>query len=207
MKTASENCRRIGLFGGTFDPVHMGHLIIADAVRQIKNLDVVIFIPSVRPPHKGDGIMFTADERTAMLQLAIGDDPCFAVSDIEFQRSGPSYTIDTIREMKRQFPGDREFFFILGRDNLYELRTWRKPEEIVRECRILVAERTCPEVRDVPPEFKDYMDIVDVPLIDISSTGIKERIRAGQRIRYLVPDAVDQYITRSNKSRHGAPDG
>lgn len=194
LKTSNENCRRIGLFGGTFDPVHMGHLIIADAVRQKKRLDIIMFILSARPPHKGADIMFTADERDAMLRLAVSDDPHFAVSDIELRRTGTSYTIDTIREMKRQFPGDREFFFILGRDNLYELNTWRQPGDIVRECGILVAERSCPDNRDVPVEFRDHVEIIDVPLIDISSTGIKERIRAGRSIRYLVPEAVERYI-------------
>ena len=108
-----EKIKKIGLFGGTFDPIHNGHLIIADAVRETKSLDLVIFIPSAHPPHKGIDLMFNAQQRLKMLSLAIKDDPEFSVSDIEMQRHGPSYTIDTIRDIKTQFPAYSSFSFIL----------------------------------------------------------------------------------------------
>jgi len=139
----SEPARRIGIFGGTFDPVHNGHLIIADALHERAGLDKVLFVPSARPPHKGSEIRFSAEERLHMLMLAIDGDPRFSVSDIELRREGPSYTIDTIREIKRSLGGGTEVLFIVGMDNLYEIGMWKNPKGIVDECRILAARRVC----------------------------------------------------------------
>ena len=193
-----RNVKKIGLFGGTFDPVHIGHLIIAAAVCDIMDLDTIIFIPSARPPHKGSkDILFNPEERFEMLSLAVRDNPRFSVSDIEMQREGASYTIDTIREMKSKLPPDSEVSFIVGMDNLYEMELWKDPQDIIRECRILVAQRVCDNSKDLPDWIDENVDMVDVPLIEISSSDIRKRIRAGRSIRYLVPDTVMKRIQDS----------
>ncbi len=186
--------KKIGLFGGTFDPVHIGHLIIAGSVSEVKGLDTVIFIPSACPPHKGRDILFNADERFRMLSLAIKDDPRFEVSDNELKRPGSSYTIDTIREMKSQFPSGTELFFIVGMDNLYEIELWKDPLDIVREIRILAAKRVSDKTRDIPGWLLKNVEIVNVPLIEISSSDIRKRISEGKSILYLVPDEVYKEI-------------
>jgi len=192
MKTIGKH---VGLFGGTFDPVHIGHIIIAHLVAERKNLDTVIFIPSARPPHKGSNdIMFGVDERYRMLARAIEDNPRFVVSDIEIKRHGPSYTIDTIRDMKRDLPEDTDLRFIVGMDNLYEIKLWKNPKDIVRECPVLAAKRICDTEGDIPEWLMDNVEIVDIPLIEISSTDIRRRIREGKSVRYLVPDAVFEEI-------------
>jgi len=186
--------KKIGLFGGTFDPVHIGHLVIAGSVYEVKGLDTVIFIPSACPPHKGRDILFNAEERLRMLSLAVEDDPRFEVSDNELKRQGSSYTIDTIREMKSQFPSGAELFFIVGMDNLYEIELWKDPLDIVSEIRILAAKRVCDKTRDIPGWLLKNVEIVNVPLIEISSSDIRKRISDGKSIRYLVPDKVYKEI-------------
>ncbi len=187
---------KIGLFGGTFDPVHIGHLIIAESVGEYAGLDTVIFIPSANPPHKSSDMMFSAEERFKMLSLAVNDNPRFVVSDVEMKRDGPSYTIDTIKEMKAAFPQDTELLFILGMDNLFEIDLWKNPHEIIKECKLLVARRVCDECGEIPVWLKEYVEMVDVPLIGISSSDIRRRIKNGESIRYLVPDAAVEVIDK-----------
>ena len=188
--------KRIGLFGGTFDPVHTGHLIIAETVCEQANLDVVMFIPSANPPHKNRELMFDADQRFRMLSEAIKDNPNFIVSDIEMQREGPSFTIDTIRKIKDDLPPETELSFVVGRDNLYEMETWKETEAILEECTILVADRICGKKGDIPDWLKKKVVFVKVPLIEISSSEIRKRIREGKSIRYLVPDVVADMIKK-----------
>lgn len=198
--------KKIGLFGGTFDPVHIGHLIIADSICDLKCLDKVIFIPSARPPHKGSDILFDAGERFKLLSLAVHGDPRFLVSDIEMRREGPSYTIDTIREFKAMLPPDTELSFIVGMDNLYEIDLWKNPYDIIRECRILVAGRICDKSRKISDWLIGNIEMLDVPLIEVSSSDIRKRIREGRNIRYLVPDAVANEIHGiqiKDKNEHG----
>ena len=182
--------KKIGLFGGTFDPVHLGHLIIADSVCESKNLDTVIFIPSASPPHKGSDIIFSIEDRFKMLSAAIEDNPKFTVSDIEMKRKTVSYTIDTIREMKTHLSPETELYFIVGMDNLYDLITWKAPREIVRESKILVAQRVCAHSREIPDWLKENIEMVDTPLVEISSSLIRRRMKDGKSLRYLVPDKV-----------------
>lgn len=185
---------RVGLFGGTFDPVHFGHLIIAQAVLENAGLDRMIFIPSARPPHKGDVMMFDARTRFDLLSRAVRDNPAFSASDVEMRRTGLSYTIDTIREMKAALPSDAELFFLVGRDNLSELETWREPRAILTECTVLVADRVCNYSRPAPDWVIERVQSVRVPLIEISSTDIRARIRENKSIRYLVPEGVEEMI-------------
>ncbi len=191
-----ENNRgaRVCLFGGTFDPVHLGHLIIAQAVLENAGLDRMIFIPSARPPHKGDVVMFDARVRFDLLSRAVSDNPTFFVSDVEMRRSGLSYTIDTIRQVKAGLSPEDELFFLVGRDNLSEIETWREPRAILDECTLLVADRVCDLSRPVPDWVAERIQSVRVPLIEITSTDIRARIRDGRSIRYLVPEGVGEMI-------------
>ena len=188
--------KQIGLFGGTFDPVHAGHLIIAQSVLEELGLDTVLFIPSAHPPHKQSDIMFSPEERFSMLARAIQGNPRFRVSDIEMNRQGPSYTIDTIREIKSTLSADTALSFIIGRDNLFEISAWKEPFAIIGECRIIVAERPVGAADPIPDWLVDSIELVRVPLIEISSSDIRARIRTGRSIRYLVPDAVLDMIVR-----------
>jgi len=192
-----KTSNRIGLFGGTFDPVHTGHLIIAEAVREQAQLDVVLFIPSAQPPHKHHMLMFSANQRFTMLSDAVRDNPFFLVSEIEMNRDGTSYTIDTLREIKKELPSDADVSFIVGRDNLNDIELWKEPRAIVKECAILVADRFCDEPQPVPDWLRAKVTIIAVPRIEISSSDIRERIRAGKSIRYLVPDVVEKAIQNS----------
>lgn len=183
--------KHVGLFGGTFDPVHIGHIIIADLVADSARLDTVVFIPSARPPHKGASeLMFTAEQRFSMLEQSVSGDPRFIVSDIEMRRTGPSFTIDTIREMKQSLPPDTDIRFIVGMDNLYEISMWKSPREIIRECPIIAARRDCDAKGVLPDWLMEHVEIVDVPLIGVSSSDIRRRIQEGSSIRYLVPGPV-----------------
>lgn len=193
--------KRIGLFGGTFDPVHTGHLIIAETVYEQTNLDVVMFIPSANPPHKNHELMFDADQRFRMLSLAIKDNPHFIVSDIEMNHEGPSFTIDTIRKIKADLSPETELSFVVGKDNLFEMETWKETEAILEECTILAADRICEKEGDIPDWLKEKVVFVTVPLIEISSSDIRKRIREGKSIRYLVPDVVADIIEKAMRSQ------
>ncbi len=186
----SDSREKIGLYGGTFDPVHNGHLIIAASVLEARGLDRVIFIPSARPPHKSRDIMYHASARLEMLERATEGDSRFSVSDIELKREGYSYTIDTIREMKASLSENTELFFIVGFDNLFEIELWRQPEDILGECFVLAATRVCDSGAEIPGWVRERVDIVEVPLIEISSSDIRARLREGRSVRYLVPDVL-----------------
>ena len=197
------NIERIGLFGGTFDPVHCGHLIVAQAVLEEIPLDRLIFIPSANPPHKGGEIMFDAVSRLRFLELAAGGDPRFSVSDIELNRSGPSYTIDTIREIRKSLPDGAEIFFIVGKDNLAEMESWKDPLSIFDSSTVAVAERSFGSGRPAPPWIAERILPVRTPVVDISSSDIRRRLREGTSIRYLVPDAVREAIIGTLSSAPG----
>jgi nicotinate-nucleotide adenylyltransferase len=188
--TDLTDAKKIGIFGGTFDPVHIGHLIIAETVRERAGLDVIIFIPSAHPPHKNHELMFNPRERYDMLEEAIKGNPGFIISDIEMKREGLSYTIDTLREIKKDLPVCSDLFFIVGKDNLSEIELWKNPHEIIDECTILVADRICENHKDTPEWLKSKTKFVTAPIIEISSSEIRQRIRDKKNIRHMVPDAV-----------------
>ncbi len=187
---------RIGIFGGTFDPVHNGHLIVARAVLESENLDRMVFVPSARPPHKGGDIMFDASERMRFLGLAMRGIPGFEVSSLELDREGPSYTIDTLREFTASYPLGTGLFFVVGRDNISEIETWKDPKGILDACTVLVADRSC-RASGAPAWVEERVRFVRTPVIDISSSDIRKRLRDGLTIRHLVPDAVADEIERS----------
>jgi len=185
----------ICLFGGTFDPPHNGHIRIAASVREQLQIDTVLFIPAFIPPHKQRRSLSSTDDRLAMLKLAIAGNAGFEISEIETRRQGVSYSIDTIRAIKqaRNLKRD-ELYFLIGADSLLELHLWKDPEKILTESRVLVAARPNFDLSRVRPDFRSKVEIIESPLMDISSSLIRERIKEGHSIRELVPPAVAAYI-------------
>jgi len=193
------------LFGGTFDPVHFGHLIVARAVAERLGMPRVVLIPSARPPHKAQCHASPA-HRLAMLRLAVEGDPLFEISTIELDRPGRSYTIDTLRQFDQIRGGDTQLVWTIGLDTLIELGSWHRSEEVVEMARIVTAARPpMPDnlnarLQGLRPAMTAEQierlkaDIFPTPLIDISSTEIRRRVAAGEPIRYLTGDAVIQYI-------------
>jgi nicotinate-nucleotide adenylyltransferase len=184
---------RLGVCGGTFDPVHYGHLAIAEEARQQFSLDAVLFIPSGEPPHKPRW-QADAELRYQMVQLATADHPAFYVSRIEIDRSGPSYTAETLRALHRQYPR-AHLFFIMGADSALDFHRWRDPLEITQLAQVIAATRpgfSLEALGDTP------LPIAPLPMpgLDISSTDLRARIRAGNSVRYLVPNAVAAFIEK-----------
>ena len=176
---------RIGIFGGSFDPIHHGHLILARAAREELGLDRILFIPANMSPHKTDNKPASAEDRLAMIQLAIAGEDGFEVSDLELHRPPPSYTVDTLRELKSSHPHD-EFVLLIGADNVAKFETWYEPDEIRRRAQIVVLDRARHQTSHDWPVVRR--------LVDLSSTNLRARVSAGRSIRYLTPDAVCDYI-------------
>jgi len=190
---------RLGVFGGTFDPIHHGHLVAAEEVRGRLNLDKVLFVPAGLPPHKLDLDISPTRHRIAMLKLAIDSNPGFALSRVDVDRHGPCYTVDTLALLHAEYGPDAELFFIMGMDSLADLLIWRSPERIIRLARIVVVGRPgfqadVDELDKVLPGAAQRITIVDTPLIEVSSSDIRMRVREGLPIRYQVPEAVEAYI-------------
>ncbi|MBM4160183.1 MAG: nicotinate-nucleotide adenylyltransferase [Ignavibacteria bacterium] len=186
---------RIGIFGGSFDPPHMGHLIIAELVRQQLALDRVVFVPAFTPPHKKGNHASTAFDRLHMTRLAVRGNPHFSVSDLEVRREGISYTVDSLRVFKRRHPHAR-LYLIIGSDTLGQFWQWKSPREILSLATPAVYSRPGFE-RARAPRGRPLARIKG-PLLQISSTQIRKRIAAKKSVRYLVPDAVRQLILRRN---------
>lgn len=190
--------KRVGILGGTFDPVHCGHMIIARAALEQFSLDRVLIMTGGNPPHKMDRRITPAAARHEMVKLAAENEKGIEPFDFELNRNEPTYTVNTLRELKRKYP-DTEFFFIIGEDSLLDLPKWYKPREIMELCRILVYPRgsrgsLAELVQLRRREFGDRFMILDSPVIGISSTYLRERISMGRSIRYFVPDRVLAYI-------------
>jgi nicotinate-nucleotide adenylyltransferase len=184
---------RVGIFGGTFDPFHMGHLVVAQDVAEVLELDRMIFIPAGVPPHKPVGEVSPAPLRWAMVRAGIGDDPRFAASDLELRRPGPSYTVDTLRQLREQGIA-RELFFLMGSDQLAEFHRWREPEEVGRLATLVVMAREGDDPTVSNPRVEVAPVVVPVTRIDLSATRVRNRVREGRSIRYLVPDPVRRII-------------
>lgn len=182
---------RIGVFGGTFDPVHNTHIAIARAAMRSARLDRVLFVVAGCPPHKQGGEWASSEDRYAMVAAALKDHPGMEPCRIEIDRQGPSYTADTLRALKEQSPG-AEFFLILGMDSLVDLPHWRAPSTILKIARILVAPR--PGQWDIPSCLDGHYDVLSIERVNLSSTEIRERIEKGRPVTGLLPDAVLEYI-------------
>ena len=193
---------RIGIFGGSFDPIHTAHLILAEKCREQANLDQVLFIPSAEAPHKEDGAFGTNRQRTEMVDLAIGGHPAFLRSSIEIDRGGVSYTVDTLEQFKEQHPDDK-LFLLIGGDSLNNFHTWKDPEKILTLATPLVIARPGEgEVNfDLLASYVDEARLaeikslaIDAPLIEISSTSIRKAVSEEKSFRYLTPRSVERYI-------------
>ena len=191
---------KLGVLGGTFDPPHMGHLILAEEARLALGLEQVLFVPAGAPWRKAGQELSPREDRLAMVRLAVGGNPHFAASTLEIEREGPSYTADTLAALREQLAADSEIFFILGQDSLADLPNWWQPQRIISLARLAVAARTAWEPaqadaleREVPG-ISQRLVWLDMPRIDISSTAVRERVRRGLSIRYWVPPAVEEYI-------------
>ena len=192
---------RIGVFGGSFDPVHLGHLILAENCRQQANLDQILFVPCAMSPHKLDGAHGTDRQRLEMLDLAIGGHRDFVRSDMEIKRGGVSYTVDTLRELEESQPGN-EWFFLMGADSLESFSSWKEPDEILKLAKPIVVGRPGSEIdlgsleKNSSADYvKSLRDLsVESPLIEISSSNIRQRVAESKSIRFLVPRSIEQYI-------------
>lgn len=184
---------KLGIFGGTFDPVHIGHLIVAQDAYEALGLDRVVFVPAAVPPHKRGRVTATPEQRLAMLRAATEGDPRVTTSDIELRRPGPSYTVDTLREFHERDP-EGALYLLLGVDQFREFHTWHEPDEIARLARIVVLARGGADPQSMPRHYPH--EWIGVTRIDISATEIRRRIAAGASVRYLVPAAVEEIIRR-----------
>jgi len=182
---------KVGIFGGTFDPIHLGHLITAQSVKEIRNLDKIIFIPAYISPHKTDAKPSSPEDRLNMIKIAVDGIPFFDCSDIEVNKGGISYTIDTLRELKKYYD---KIEFIIGYDNIFTFHTWKEPDEIFKLADVIVLKRKSSH----PPQFEDkyfrQAIFVQTRGIEISATDIRERVKSGMPINFLVPPKVMEYI-------------
>ncbi|MGE3313535.1 MAG: nicotinate-nucleotide adenylyltransferase [Planctomycetaceae bacterium] len=196
---------RLGLFGGTFDPVHLGHLVLAECCREQCVLDQIWFLPAGDPPHKPGKSISPGKTRAEMLEFAIAGHPQFAVNRMELEREGKSFTFETLGRLQKEEPG-RELFFLIGADSLADLPTWREPRRILELATIVAVnrgDRPLPDIDSIAQRIagksdvaavRDRLRVVTMPGVDISSTEIRARVRTGQSIRFLVPRAVEMYI-------------
>jgi len=199
--------KKIGLFGGTFDPIHIGHLIAAEEVRIKLNLDEIIFIPAGHPWLKeGKREITPPSKRLEMVRLAVRGNPHFKVSSIEIEREGPSYSVDTVSFFRENLPNS-ELYFILGEDALIELPLWKEPQRLISLCRLAVVRRAgvskveLEALEERIPGIKERAVFLETPLVEISSTEIRSRVACGLSIRYLVPREVEEFIRREGLYR------
>ena len=213
---------RLGLFGGTFNPIHLGHLRAAIEVREAFNLDKLLLIPSANPPHKTAGQVADAEDRLEMVRLAVGGEPCLEASDVELARPGPSYTIQTLRYFQEQFGSETDIHFIVGQDAFSEITTWKSYQALFVTAHFIVMTRPRPKLHS----FEDFIHTrisaeyqydptsnlyshprwctifcLNITHLDISATKIREWVRRGRSIRFLVPDVVQGFIDKKRLYR------
>jgi nicotinate-nucleotide adenylyltransferase len=191
---------KIGVLGGTFDPIHLGHLIVAEEARAKINLTQTLFVPAGQPWLKTNNVISPAEHRVEMIRLAIADKPYFKLSTMEIERPGPTYTVDTIAALKGQLGPDAELFFILGWDNLIQLPQWREPSRLIKMCHLVAVPRVgCPtpdltSLEAAIPGLSPSVILLDEPWIDINASEIRQRVGQGLSISHLVPEPVERYI-------------
>jgi nicotinate-nucleotide adenylyltransferase len=191
---------RIGVLGGTFDPIHIGHLAVAEDAACALRLNRVLFMPNKIPPHKHGQHVTDVEDRIAMVRAAVEDNPRFELSLIEMERSGPSYTLDTMRLLRDRFGASTQLYFLVGCDALTQLHTWHEPDTLLQEFRLAVMERPIEHPVDWDvieqrfPDIRAQVETVPVAHLDISGADLRERVREGRPIRYQVVPAVERYI-------------
>jgi nicotinate-nucleotide adenylyltransferase len=202
---------KIGIMGGTFDPIHNGHLIIAENSRINFNLEKILFIPTGLPAHKIENEITYSDYRYEMVLLSINSNPYFTVSPMEIERMGITYTIDTIKNLQK-LNKNVEYYFIMGEDSLYNFHKWKDYRELLNICKFIVAKRKNEnnkleeKIEELNNICKDSIYLLESPMIDISSTDIRERIIQNKPIKYLVPEAVELYIKKHGLYGEGIDD-
>jgi nicotinate-nucleotide adenylyltransferase len=205
------NLRRVGLLGGTFDPIHYGHLVIAEEVRTVLHLAEMVFVPAGHPPHKPGRIVTEAQHRLAMLELAIASNPHFTISLVDLERPGPSYTVETLQVLRQQWGAQTAIYFVIGGDSLEDLLAWYDPAGILQQLTALVAvQRPGYEeavgYRDTLearlPGISQRLIMVQAPQLDISATDLRRRVAEGRPIKYQTPEAVERYIIEYGLYRH-----
>jgi len=198
---------RIGLLGGTFDPIHIGHLTLGEAVRTKLKLDKVLFVVAGNPYLKTERKITDARHRVEMVRLAIKGNPGFELSTLEVERGGPSYSVETVAELKEKYYKNDEIYFLLGWDNLLELPRWKEPARLVSLCYLAAVPRVgypMPDLKVMEKEIPGIASktiILDSPLINISATVVRERLSRGLSLKSLIPDAVIDYIRKNNLYR------
>lgn len=190
---------RIGVFGGTFDPIHIGHLILAAEARFQLQLDQIVLAPAGDPPHKPDNPISSLHHRLAMCRLAIADDNEISISLIDAERPGPHYTSDMLRLFRKRVGVEAQLYFLMGLDSLRDLPTWHEPEWLVHNCRLVALRRHDVEIdwevlEEELPGVRERVIVLDMPELDVASSSIRERVRTGRPICYQVPRAVEGYI-------------
>lgn len=196
---------RVGLLGGTFDPPHYAHLEVADRALQEYALDRVVFLPNGQPPHKPGYAVSPAEQRYIMTELACADHPRFFVSRLELDRPGPSYSVDTVRQIKAELGPGAQVYFLVGMDAAFELPTWHHPEELLAEAIVVAAPRPgCDQaalVEALGETQASRIKVLPMPLFGHSSTEIRKRVREGRSVRYLLPPPVEAYIRKQGLYR------
>lgn len=197
MGSESAPVKRIGILGGTFDPPHYGHLILAELAADSLALDRVLFVPAADPPHKG-ALRSSAEHRVAMVERAIAGNPRFALSRVDLDRPGPQYSVEMVRLLQGERP-EATLAFLIGGDSLRDLPQWSRPDELIRLVRLGVMRRpgSAPDLTQLErelPGIRERVDWIDAPQIEISASALAQRVRAGLSIRYQTPDAVRAYI-------------
>ncbi len=199
--------KSVGLFGGTFNPIHYGHLAIAEEVRSKHNLDKIIFIPTSLPPHKEPIDLVDAKKRSIMTYLATVSNPCFEVSTYEVDRGGKSYTIDTVKHFHRVFEGKVELYFIIGADMLIEIASWKNIAELLEICHFIAVSRPGYDMKKIlnqqflssqnhflASQWLERISVEETAMLEISATDVRRRVKEWKSIKYLVPEPVEQFI-------------
>jgi nicotinate-nucleotide adenylyltransferase len=213
-ETTDETPRRIGILGGTFDPPHVGHLWLATLAADAVGLDRVLFMPAAQPPHKAAEPITSAADRLVMTRLAVAGNDAFELTLIEMERAAPSYTIDSVVELRRLYGDDAELFLLMAADSLAQIDTWRQPDELLGRIEWVVAPRpgvAPPDRSALERRFGERaarIHLLEGPSLDISSTQLRERVADGHAIRYLVPRGVEELIVDRGlyrRERRGGP--
>ncbi len=199
---------RIGILGGTFDPVHMGHLVLAETARDTLRLDQVYFVPAADPPHKQGKVIAKKADRLAMLELALASNPAFNVSLIDLERPGPHYTADMVELVRKRLAPEDELWFLMGLDSLIDFPNWQEPDRIRRTARLAAATRPRYEINWSPleialPGIMQEVTLLPMPGVSIASQNIRRKIQHGSSIRYLVPETVQDYMIEKGLYRLG----
>ncbi len=202
-----QQLKSLGILGGTFNPIHYGHIVAAECARDACHLDRVVFVPAARPPHKSLDEVLDSQHRFEMVQMAVQDNPNFAVSALELKRQGLSYTVETIASYQEEFPGAK-IYFIIGVDALLLINTWKDVERLATLCSFIVVTRPGYQLSheeehfcEIPESVWKKILVVAIPGLYISSSDIRQRVAKGQTIKYLLPPAIEEYILKNDLYR------